>query len=118
MDAPSGEVILNIESSADGRTLVRFNLYDSAGHPTAQTDAVSFYPEGLTVRAIDGELLLELPTEPGASICYRLYNRRGDLLTVSDGVSTRIEPCLRMESSPRPGSSRVTTTTHDPPNKP
>jgi len=56
-----------------------------------------FYPEGLTVVAPDGDLLLEIPDQPDAIVRYRLFNRGGTLLTCSDGARTQIYGFLRME---------------------
>ncbi|MGD0765178.1 MAG: hypothetical protein ABR978_02590 [Dehalococcoidia bacterium] len=104
MDAPTGEVILNIAIDAQGFLTIEFHLYDSSGHPAGESGEVSSYPAGVSIRSGDGELLLELPVERDANIRYRLYNRRGELLTSSDGLDTKIGPCLRMESWPRSGA--------------
>ena len=96
-------MILNIASDSEGCVRIRFCLYDSKGHPAAESGDSASFPRGVTILSEDGELLLDLPAEAGENIRYRLYNRKGDLLTSSDGVSTRIGPCLRMESSPRGG---------------
>lgn len=106
LDGPTGEVILNISSDAEGCLRIKFCLYDSSGHPAADSGDSFSFPGGVTVHSADGELLLELPAETGKNIRYRLYSRRGDLLTSSDGVSTRIGPCLRMESTPRGGMAQ------------
>jgi hypothetical protein len=97
-------VILSIASDDAGRLRVGFHLYDSSGHPVAESGDTSSYPAGIRIRSEEGELLLELPAKTGENIRYRLYNRRGELLTSSDGVFTRIGPCLRMESWPRSGA--------------
>jgi len=97
-------VILSIASDAEGNLRVEFHLYDSSGRPVAESGETSTFPAGIRVHSADGELLLELPAKTGENICYRLYNRKGELLTSSDGVSTRIGPCLRMESWPRSGA--------------
>jgi hypothetical protein len=96
-------VILNIAADTDGHLRVKFNLYDSSGHPVAESGEASSFPAGVRVHSEEGELLLDLPAKIGENILYRLYNRKGELLTSSDGVSTRIGPCLRMESWPRGG---------------
>lgn len=105
VDAPSGEIILKIAVSADGRFLICFHLYDSSGCPAAESVGISPFPHGLRVRSSDGELLLDLPAALDADIRYRLYNRSGQLLTSSDGVCTRVGPCLRMEAWPRRGAA-------------
>ena len=104
MDAPTGEVILNIALDAEGGLLVNFHLYDCDGRPAGESGEASSYPGGLSIHSRGGELLLELPAELDENIRYRLYNSRGDLLTSSDGIATRIGPCLRMESWPRAGA--------------
>ena len=104
MDAPTGEVILNIALDAEGGLLVHFHLYDCDGRPAGESGEASSYPGGLSIHSRGGELLLELPAELDENIRYRLYNSRGDLLTSSDGIATRIGPCLRMESWPRAGA--------------
>ncbi len=103
LDGPTGELILRIGSDEEGRLRIEFHLYDSAGRPVAESGEAVGFPEGVHVQAADGELLLDLPAEMGENICYHLYNRKGELLTSSDGVSTRIGPCLRMEALPRGG---------------
>ena len=103
LDGPTGEVILKIASDAEGCLRIKFCLYDSKGRPAGESDESASFPRGVRIHSEDGELLLDLPAEAGENIRYRLYSRRGDLLTSSDGVSTRIGPCLRMESSPRSG---------------
>ena len=105
MDAPTGEVILDIGSDATGTLQIKFRLYDSKGCPAGESGDASCFPGGIRVISQEGELLLELPSEPNGNIIYHLYNRNGDLLTSSDGVSTKIGPCLRMESWPRAGAS-------------
>jgi hypothetical protein len=105
VDAPTGEVILNIGLDADGCFLIYFHLYDSQGHPAAESSGISPFPDGVRVDSRDGETLLDMRAELDANIQYRLYNRNGQLLTSSDGVCTRIEPCLRMEAWPRQGAA-------------
>jgi len=101
-------VILNVGVDEAGRPLVYFYLYDSMGRLVAESGAASSFPGGLKVRTIDGELLLEIPTAPDAPLQYRLYNRNGDLLTCSDGICTKIQPCLRMETRPQGGRASLT----------
>ena len=97
-------MILNIALDAAGALLVNFHLYDCDGHPAAKSGEASSFPGGVSIHSRDGELLLELPAELDENIRYRLYNSRGDLLTSSDGIATKIGPCLRMESWPRAGA--------------
>jgi hypothetical protein len=105
VDAPSDETILKIGLDADGCFLICYQLYDSSGCPAAESEGISPFPDGVRIDSNDGELLLDLRAELDANIQYRLYNRSGDLLTSSDGVSTRIGPCLRMETWPRRGAA-------------
>lgn len=101
-------MILNVGVDEEGHPLVYFYLYDSTGCPIAQSGAASSFPAGLKVRTADGELLLEIPTAPDAPLQYRLYNRNGDLLTCSDGICTKIQPYLRMETRPQGGRASLT----------
>jgi hypothetical protein len=86
---------------AEGCCVVNYQLYDSTGEPAASSDGVSPFPGGLRIDSVDGELLLDLPAEQNASMKYHLYNNRGQLLTSSDGKTTTIGPCLRMDSPNR-----------------
>jgi len=101
-------VILNVGLDDEGRSLVYFCLYDSRGCAVAESGAASSFPNGLKVQTADGELLLDIPTGPDIPIQYRLYNRKGELLTCSDGVCTKIHPGLRMESRPLGGKASLT----------
>jgi hypothetical protein len=96
-------VILKITSDAEGHPHIKFHLYDSRGNTAAECGDASSFPVGTRVYSEEGELLLDLPAVIGENIRYRLYNCKGELLTSSDGVSTKIGPCLRMESWPRSG---------------
>jgi hypothetical protein len=98
VDASTGEVLLQVGLNENGRSFIRFRLYDSNGCPAAESGSTESFPSGLKIYSDDGELLLEIPSEPDAHIQYRLYNRDGKLLTCSDGVSTKIQPLLRMEA--------------------
>ncbi len=101
-------MILNVGVDSEGHPLVYFYLYDSMGRLVAQSGAASSFPGGLKVRTADGELLLDIPTGQDIPIQYRLYNRKGELLTCSDGICTKIEPCLRMEARPQGGRASLT----------
>lgn len=105
LDAATGEVILNIGLDETGCPLVYFCLYDSNGVPVVQSPAARSFPDGLKVETGAGEVLLQLPAGTNSPIQYRLYNRKGDLLTSSDGLSTKIGPGLRMETRPQGGHS-------------
>jgi len=98
IDAIDNEVLLMFSADADGNTLVSFCLYDAHGELVAKNEGPHFYPEGLKVESAEGELLLEIPTEPEAIVRYRLFNHGGQLLTSSDGARTQIFGFLRMES--------------------
>jgi hypothetical protein len=103
LDGPTEEVILRIAADAEGHLCVKFHLYDSKGQTVAELEDVLRSSNGIHIQSDDGEMLLDLPAKEGENICYRLYNRKGELLTSSDGVSTKIGPCLRMEAFPRGG---------------
>ncbi|MDI6857299.1 MAG: hypothetical protein QME71_03175 [Dehalococcoidia bacterium] len=98
IDAPTGEVILNIGIDEDGGSRVFFHLYDSAGRPVADSGNAVPFPDGLTVCCSHGELLLKLPADLDGHICYRLYTSGGDLLGQSDGIHTTVGPRLKMEA--------------------
>ncbi len=87
---------MQIVSDQDGSHYFAFQLYDSRGSLVAQSDGLQQYPNGLTVRCRNGELLLSVPRNPRQDIRYRLYNSYGNLLTCSDGARTLIYPMLRM----------------------
>lgn len=96
-DATSGEGILQMASDENGLLLMAFRLYDSTGSLVVDSEGLGTYPDGLTVRCTNGELLLDVPADSGDDVQYCLYNSDGALLTKSDGVRTRIYPLLRME---------------------
>lgn len=109
LDGPTGEVLLRVGLGEDGYPLVYFRLYDSSGCLAAESEGIESFPDGLLVRSGDGEVLLDVPTEPDAHVQYCLYNQNGVLLTSSNGVSTRIQALLRMEAgapTPRPPARR------------
>jgi hypothetical protein len=111
-DAPTGEVLLRVGLDEDGCPFVYFRLYDSSGCLAAESGGVKSFPSGLKIHSGDGELLLDVPAEPDAHIQYRLYNRNGELLTCSNGVSTKIQALLRMAAggskAPGVGTRRAT----------
>lgn len=98
MDAPTEEVLLRAGLDEEGRPFIYFRLYDSSGCLVAESGGLESFPDGLEIHSGNGELLLDVPAEPDAHIQYRLYNRNGELLTCSDGVSTKIRSLLRMEA--------------------
>ena len=75
IDAIDNEVLLMFSADADGNTLVSFCLYDAHGQLVANNEGPQFYPEGLTVESDEGELLLEIPTEP-ADVWFAGRRRR------------------------------------------
>ena len=96
-DAASGEEILQVASDENGLLLMAFHLYDAAGSLVADSEGLTHYPEGITVKCSRGEVLLDVPPNSSADVSYRLYNSTGFLLTQSDGVRTVIYSLLRME---------------------
>jgi hypothetical protein len=96
VDSFTEETFLKVEADELGRTRVSFHLYDSAGELAADSDGPRAYPNGTEIRAANMELLLLVPIDSGASICYRLYNDAGALLTCSDGLRTQIYGGVRM----------------------
>ena len=94
-------MILSIAVDGEGHCVVCYQLYDCNGEVAAASAGTSPFPEGLRINSAGGELLLDLPAEHDASMQYRLYNNRGELLTSSDGKATSIGPCLRMETPNR-----------------
>ncbi len=101
IDSHSEEVLLQVASDPDSVPLLGFRLYDAAGELAAESDGMHMFPDGLTVTSAKGELLLQSPANPMGALIYRLYNRRGDLLTYSDGTRTQIFGFLRIESTPK-----------------
>lgn len=96
-DAASGEAILQIASDENGLLLMSFHLYDATGALVADSEGLTHYPKGVTVKCSRGEVLLDVPSESSADVSYCLYNSTGYLLTRSDGVRTVIYSLLRME---------------------
>jgi hypothetical protein len=91
VDSPTGEVLLC--------ALLAYHLYDRHGELVADVSEPTSYPDGLTIVAADGEVLLYVSSEVGRSVNYRLYNRAGFLTTASDGSRTQIFGSLRMDSA-------------------
>jgi hypothetical protein len=98
IDSLSGETILKLETDAAG-TRVAFHLYDACGGLVSDSGGLQSYPEGVRVTA-DEELLLLIPADPTAVVCYRLYSSRGTLMTTSDGLRTQIYGGLRVDGGP------------------
>lgn len=106
LDSATGEVMLKATSDANSLMSWEYRLYDSNGKLAAAAEPAP-YPNGLSVRSENGELLLSIPADIGAYVLYRLYNHSGALITSSDGNHTQIFPFLRMESIAAPKAVRV-----------
>jgi hypothetical protein len=101
LDAVSGEQLLQMATDEQGVLLVAYRLYDDCGSLVAESPGLTEPPFGLTVHSSSGDLLLDVPTNIGGVIQYRLYGATGNLLTHSDGIRTKIYPQLRMEGVTR-----------------
>src|SRR3990172_12797746 len=77
-DAASGEEILQVASDEDGLLLMSFRLYDATGSLVADSEGLTHYPDGITVKCSRGEVLLEVPPDSSAGASYRLYNSRSE----------------------------------------
>jgi len=99
IDSFSEETILKVESAVENKDLFTYHLYDNTGTLVADMEAVSAMPDGIEVRTTEGELLLHVTPELGAAINYRLYSRKGALITCSDGERTQIFGGLQIEGS-------------------
>lgn len=97
VDAESAESILQLASDSDGLHLVSFHLYDSGGSLVAESEDLQHYPDGVSIHASGGELLLSIPDNAAENIQYRLYSHDGELLTYSNGTRTMVYQRLRME---------------------
>ncbi len=97
IDASSNEVVLKIQVDSQGRPLIAYHLYDARGRLVADSPEPREFPDGVQVRAEDDELLLDIPSDQQCHICYHLYSRQGQPLTVSDGMRTQVYPALRMD---------------------
>jgi hypothetical protein len=90
IDSFSEETILKVEAESENKDLFSYHLYDGAGALVAEVEAISAMPDGIEVRTPEGELLLRVSPALGAAITYRLYSRKGALITCSDGARTQI----------------------------
>jgi hypothetical protein len=86
VDAFSEDVVLQVITQDDGITRISFNLYDK-GCAVANSDGLQTYAEGIEIRDIE-RVAAAHPAKPDGNIEYRLYSRRGTLLTCSDGTRT------------------------------
>jgi len=98
VDAIHDEVLLQFSTDQDGGVLIAYHLYDAKGAVAGESDLQPVNGDPITIRCKGGETLLAVSADPDAPIKYRLYNRSGLLLTVSDGAKTRIYRSLRMET--------------------
>lgn len=96
LDATSGEAILQLACDAEGLLFVAYHLYDASGAFVAESAGLVRLLPGLAIRCAKGEMLLDVPADCNRSVCYCLYNSDGRLLTISDGVRTKIYPLLQM----------------------
>lgn len=99
VDSPSGDVLLRASADGQSNTLLAYHLYDSRGELVAEVSEPTSFPDGLTITADNGEVLLYVPSDVGESLHYRLYNHAGFLTTSSDGKRTQIFGHLRMDSA-------------------
>ena len=90
IDSFSEETVLKVEAQSENKDLFSYHLYDSTGTLVAKVEAISAMPDGIEVRTTDGEVLLHVSPELGAAVNYRLYSRKGALITCSDGARTQI----------------------------
>jgi hypothetical protein len=99
IDSFSEETILKVESLVENKDLFTYHLYDNTGSLVAEVESVSAMPDGIEVRTTEGELLLQVTPELGTAINYRLYSRKGALITCSDGERTQIFGGLQIAGS-------------------
>jgi hypothetical protein len=99
VDTSREEVLLQILADEQSRPLIAYTLYDAGGQLVATSPDPKPYPNGLSVKTADEELLLDVPADLDGSLTYRLYNHTGHLLTVSDGKRTQIFGHLRMDGN-------------------
>jgi hypothetical protein len=94
-DTLKEEALLHFCWNEDGTIDMAFHLYDAGGRLVADSGGITPVVP-MTIRAADGEVLLDIPEEHDLHISYRLYNCAGSLLTSSDGNRTHIFSFLRM----------------------
>jgi hypothetical protein len=102
IDSSCDEVLLQVLVDEAGTPRFAFKLYDSTGKLVMDSPEPRSFPEGLCVKSLDDELLLEIPTDLDRALVYRLYGQTGRLLTYSDGQRTEIFPFLHMGGGNRP----------------
>lgn len=99
IDSFAEETVLKVEATVENKDLFTYHLYDSTGTLVAEVEELSAMPDGIEVRTSDGELLLQVAPELGTAINYRLYSRKGALITCSDGERTQIFGGLQIAGS-------------------
>jgi hypothetical protein len=99
IDTSRDEVLLRFQIDAQGLPLIGFTLYDAAGVLVADAPEPQAYPDGVTIKAPDEEVLFAVMPDEPATVTYRLYNHKGTLLTESDGTRTQIYGYLRMDGN-------------------
>jgi hypothetical protein len=102
VDAVTNEALLQVAVDDGGTPVLAFRLYDATGALVRATEGFETFPDGLTVTALDGEMILTVPASGEDNLSYRLYNQEGRLLTVSDGSRTQIFAFLKMEARANP----------------
>jgi hypothetical protein len=106
VDAISEDVLLQVTTTETGDTLVSYRLYDATGACIATSQGLECFAKGCEVRDSLDELLLLVPTQQADNFEYRLYSRRGTLLTTSDGKRTQLFSGIRIESSRYPAPEK------------
>jgi hypothetical protein len=96
VDSVDDEALLQFSWDSAGLIQLAFHIYDGLGQLVADSGGV-FPVAAVCITGSDGEVLLDVPEGPDEPIRYRLYNRSGRLLTVSDGSRTQIFGFLQME---------------------
>ncbi len=99
IDPSSGETLLAVRTNAAGQHSVLFRLSDCTGAVVADSDGFAPYEGVLVIMGDRQKLLLRLPEDPSGVVSYCLYNRRGDLLTESDGARTKLYRGVQMQAS-------------------
>ena len=107
VDSATDEVLLQFSWDADGIRHLAYHLYDADGSLVADSGGV-LPLEAVNIEGREQELLLNVPQDQNAPVRYRLYSRRGVLITSSDGARTQIYSYLKMEPGRAwPGATNV-----------
>lgn len=97
IDSALEETLLQFSWKDDGSIEMAFHIYDALGQLVADSGGEVLAAATL-ISGSDGEVLLDIPTDPALHIQYRLYSQAGRLLTSSDGIRTQIYAFLKMET--------------------